>query len=183
LRPTHRGHFLARRHAGNPRTLGDLFEVTKDEKLDYDLRNIECYDADRWEIQEALRVRKRDRNRGWMADRRREKARRKTARVVSVIPAGSNAKPIDTFSPGHRQFYAWLDGKSRQTIHDMAIAFRNDPNIGRDPTGRRIGHSATMRKLHRYADDLVEVGLVDHEYIPFRFGPKMRRVWRLDQVD
>src|SRR5271169_3225799 len=61
--------------------------------------------------QEALRARKRERNRGWMADRRREKAHRKSNRAVSVLPAGSNTKPIETFSLPHQRLYGFLDGR------------------------------------------------------------------------
>jgi hypothetical protein len=166
----------------NDRTLGDLFEVTKQEKLNYDLRNIECYDADRWEVQEALAARKRERNKGWMAQSRLKKAEHK-ARAVRALPPGSNVKPISEFPAGPRLVYASLDGKGSQTIHDLACALRSDSSAGRGPEGHRLKHAAIMRKIHRWVDPLVEGGLVGEEYVPFDRGPRMRRVRRFDQAD
>jgi hypothetical protein len=101
--------------------------------------------------------------------------------TIAVIAPASNTKPISEPPVPHRQVYAYLAGKGWQAIHELALVFRNDSCVSRDPTGRELKYTAIMRKIHRSADDLVEGGLVAEDFIPFRNGEK-RRVRRFDET-
>jgi hypothetical protein len=164
-------------------TLGRLFAVTYKERCDYKIYHVECIDREPWEVQEAQAERRREKDRTRKAHDREQKAHKERARAVIAIQPRSNAKPIDDFAVGHRQIYAWLDGKGWQTISDMAIAFRSDSCVSRDPTGRRLKHTAIIRKIHRWTNDLVEGGRVGEDYVPFKRGKKKRQVRRFDQAE
>lgn len=173
------------------RTLGDLFEVTLEEKLDrtLNLRNLECYEADRWRVQEERQIRDRPANSAKVARWRAKQPKpqpKAVERVVFVLPPSSNAKRIETFGPGEQAVYMWLSAKGKRTISAMADFALAAPQgqlalASHGPDGRLLIRHIVMRKLGRWCDGLKDGGLVDDDLIP-GLRSDLRRVWRLDEA-
>jgi hypothetical protein len=154
------------------RTLGDHFEVTLEEKLieRLGLRNIEAFDAPRWQYQQEFVKRRRQRD----AERkRRNRAQAKQEHQMSMqadtiimraAPSGTPISARDMVEACHqrqRLLYNWMTGKGWRPISDLAkgILRRDIPAYDRGLDRRRRTQRSLEQTLHRDADDLVALGL------------------------
>jgi hypothetical protein len=168
------------------RTLGDRYEVTLEEKLipRLGLKNLECFDAQRWEYQEELAKRRRARN---AIQKRRERrtakeknqAMTQTADVIILrrVPRGTPSNMRDLVVSSHQRqqlFYNWMTGVNGW----LAI-----PHMARHTTLRRDipaydkhGVRTIERTLHRDADELIRLGLLIERKVAVPNGAPRREV-------
>ena len=150
----------------NARTLGDRYEVTLEEKLipRLGLKNLECFDAQRWQYQEELAERRRERN---AIQKRRDRGSAKeknqtmtqTADVVILrrMPCGTPSNMRDRVVSSHQRqqlLYNWMTGKGWFAIPDLAKV----STLRRDiPVYDKHGDRTIERTLHRDADELIRL--------------------------
>jgi hypothetical protein len=158
------------------RSLGDRYEVTLEEKVNLGLRNIEAYDANRWQVQEAIRARRREKD---AAGRRRKRhaarlaeEQERRARQMRAARPGANTKPIAEFSARHQRVYGRLEGKGWVTIAALVEVLLDHPDfVG-------VTKQSLRPAIHRIADDLVEGGLIESKIEP---GPRGLNIRSLQQ--
>jgi hypothetical protein len=168
----------------NARTLGEHFGVTMKEKFDLDLRNLDAFDADRWQYLRALAERQRlkDAERGRHRRARAKQEKQMTTAADNIImrpaPPGTPWNMIDMIEASHarqRALYNWATGKDWLAIYDMAR-----DSLRRDvPAYDRPDVHTIERMLRRDIDELIRLGLFDQRKVakPANGGPP-RRVFR-----
>lgn len=156
----------------NARDLGDLFEVTLEEKLACGLRNLEAFDADRWQYQEQLAKRRRLRD-----AQRKQMKRRETKKMNNTTTTKTDtliSRTMPTGTPPHardmveacyqrqRLLYDWMTGKGWVAIADLARGtLRQEvPAYDQGLDQRRRDLRSLEQTLHRDVDDLVDIGLL-----------------------
>jgi hypothetical protein len=128
------------------RTLGDLFEVTLVEKLDpgLDLRNVECFDADRWKYKERLKERQRVRD----ANRKRIKRAKQNATSTRV--------PNDQTREG---FVSSILTKRWTPVSTICTCVRKKD--WRKPSGKTLKPASIQRAVNRVLDNLEARSMVE----------------------
>ena len=169
----------------NARTLGDRYEVTLEEKLipRLGLKNLECFDAQRWQYQEELAKRRRERN---AIQKRRDRGSAKeknqtmtqTADVVILrrMPCGTPSNMRDRVVSSHQRqqlLYNWMTGKGWFAIPDLAKV----STLRRDiPVYDKHGDRTIERTLHRDADELIRLGFFIERKVILPDGTPRREV-------
>jgi hypothetical protein len=169
------------------RTLGDRYEVTLEEKLipRLGLKNLECFDAQRWQYQEELAKRRRARN---AIQKRRERglakeknqAMTQTADVVILrrVPRGTPSNMRDLVVSSHQRqqlLYNWMICEGWLAIPDLARV----STLRRDiPAYDKHGVRTIERMLHRDADELIGLGLLIERKVITPNGTSRREVRR-----
>jgi hypothetical protein len=114
-----------------PRDLGNLFEITLEERTQLDIRNIECFDAQRHEVQDVLRDRRRK------ADAERKRCSRADERGRRQLAAdfGDRASAIVTVLTRDRS----------RTLKELMKALARCPAF-RMQDGKRFLTGGSLRK-------------------------------------
>lgn len=141
-----------------PRDLGNLFEVTFEERVSTHLRirNIQCYDRQPWEVSEFISKRRRERN----TEARRVHRQKQKALKLKAAQAGASISLLSTCSDEAKIFCKWLAGRGASTITDaLASALRENP-IYKSPVGRQLCAASLRRKIARAANELLAKNLI-----------------------
>jgi hypothetical protein len=169
----------------NARTLGDRYEVTLEEKLipRLGLKNLECFDAQRWQYQEELAKRRRARDairkrRDRSTAKEKNQTMTQTADVIIMrrMPRGTPSNMRDLVVSSHQRqqlLYNWMIGKEWLAIADLARV----STLRRDvPAYDRRGMRTIERTLHRDADALIRLGFFIERKVILPNGAPRREV-------
>ena len=143
---------------------GELWQVTHEERLRFDMRNFAPVDASRADVRAFAALIKRDND--YLRKRKRRAAERE--RKAALSSGDLDERPED--------LYAAADMKWR-TISSLTDAIGHG-KAWRRPDGSKLSADGLRQALHRAADVLLSKGMIEEKFEPGAKGLSVRFIRR-----